>query len=112
VAWSSTEAEYIALGSAGKEAVWFSIMDKKLGLEDGQPVTMHEDNQPAIDLAKNPTNHARTKHIDVLHHALRGLIEDKKIKVKYLNTKKMIADLLTKPITGKQLQILCKYMNL
>jgi hypothetical protein len=112
VAWSSMEAEYIALGSAGKEAVWLSIMDQELGFHDGKPVTIFEDNQPAIALAKNPTNHARTKHIDVLHHALRGLIEDKKIEVEYLNTKKMIADLLTKPITGKQLQVLCDDMNL
>jgi hypothetical protein len=112
VAWSSMEAEYIALGSAGKEAVWLSIMDQELGFHDGKPVTIFEDNQPAIALAKNPTSHARTKHIDVLHHALRGLIEDKKIEVEYLNTKKMIADLLTKPITGKQLQVLCDDMNL
>ena len=114
IAWSTTEAEYVALGAAAREAVWLTKLDVELKFTDGlQPITIYEDNQPAIALAKNPsTNSSRSKHIDVIYHKVRELIEDKEIRVEYLNTKKMIADLLTKPLTPTQIKTLAKFMNL
>ena len=34
-------------------------------------------------LAKNPTNHDRSKHIDVQHHFIREKIENKVVELKY-----------------------------
>lgn len=114
VSWSTTEAEYVALGAAAREAVWLAKLDVELKFTDGlQPITIYEDNQPAIALAKNPsTNSTRSKHIDVIYHKVRELIEDNVIRVEYLNTKKMIADLLTKPLAPTQIKTLAKFMNL
>jgi hypothetical protein len=42
---------------------------KELGYMKEKKVTaIRCDNQGAISLMKNPTQHARTKHIDVQHH--------------------------------------------
>ena len=35
---------------------------------------IHEDNQSAIEIAKNPKCHGRTKHIDIRHHFVRDLV--------------------------------------
>ena len=38
----------------------------------------------------------RTKHIDILHHFLRGMIEDKDMDIKYIRIKENPADIMTK----------------
>lgn len=112
VALSSTEAEYMAMGEAGKEALWLKKLDKGLGFdEDREYVRIFEDNEPAIALAKNDSHHGRTKHLDTQHHAIRQWVETGVIRLEWLSTKRMIADLLTKPITSKQLRLLCEDMN-
>jgi ribosomal protein L7Ae-like RNA K-turn-binding protein len=43
--------------------------------------------------------HDRTKHIDIRYHFVRELVENMQISVVYIETKKMIADLLTKAVS-------------
>ena len=71
VAKSSTEAEYAALSSATLEAVWLRRLMEDLGRQKDAPPTVYEDNQGAIELAKNAKYHNRTKHIDICHHFVR-----------------------------------------
>jgi len=97
VAKSSCEAEYIALDAAASEAVWLRLLLKELGYPQG-PTMIYEDNTSCIDLAHNPENHNRTKHIDVKFHYIRQLIENKEIEISWLETGKMVADTLTKPL--------------
>ena len=98
VATSSTEAEYMALSGAVKEIIWIQRMFKELGrtLEDEKII--YEDNQGAIALAKNPEQHARTKHIDIQYHFIRECIENGYIELKYIPTEDMVADAMTKPL--------------
>ena len=71
-----------------------------------------EDNQGDIALGKNPVNHARTKHIDIRYHYVREAVEDHVIDLEYCPTKKMIADLLTKPLPKTQFETLRLEMGL
>ena len=41
------------------------------------------DSQSAIALAKNPTYHARTKHVDIRYYFIREKVENKEIKFIY-----------------------------
>lgn len=101
IALSSTEAEYLALSSAVQEAVWLRQLLSDLGFQQESPTTINEDNQGVIALSKHPTSHSRTKHIDIRYHYIRQEINEKRIKVVYCSTDKMIADILTKGL-GKQ----------
>ncbi len=57
------------------------------------------DNQGAISLTKNPTHHARTKHIDVQHHFVRKRIENGEVRFEYCPTEHMVADVFTKALS-------------
>ena len=56
------------------------------------------DNTSAINLSKNTTQHARTKHIDIRHHFLRDNISKEVISLDYINSGNQIANILTKPL--------------
>ena len=64
MALSTTESEYMAATHANKEAVWLQILCSGIGLVQ-QAVRIYCDSQSAIFLAKNPTYHSKTKHIDI-----------------------------------------------
>jgi len=96
VAKSSTEAEYVALSSATKEAIWLRRLMKDLGKLTDASTTIYEDNQGAIELAKNAKYHSRTKHIDICHHFVRERVVSNEIRVIYCRTEDMVADIMTK----------------
>ena len=56
------------------------------------------DNTSAINLSKNTTQHARTKHIDTRHYFLRDNISREVITLDYINSENQIADILIKPL--------------
>ncbi|CAA7058105.1 unnamed protein product [Microthlaspi erraticum] len=78
VSLSTAEAEYIALGSCCTQLIWMRQMSADYGMESG-PFLVYCDNKSAIDISKNPVQHSRTKHIDIRHHFVRELVEEKQI---------------------------------
>lgn len=96
VAQSIVEAEYAAMAHAAKEMIWLQYLLRDLGMSKYAPMILYCDNQGAISLAKNPTHHAKTKHVDVQLHFIRDHIEKGTIKVEYCPTDDMLADLMTK----------------
>jgi hypothetical protein len=103
IAMSTTEAEYMAAGAATKEALWLRKLQHDLNLFPGPScIKMFGDNQGALALIKNPVHHARSKHIDVLHHAIRERVSRKEVKFEFCPTQDMISDLFTKPLNRVQ----------
>ena len=56
------------------------------------------DNMSAIDISKNPVQHSTTKHIDLRHHFIRELVEDKILTLEFVPSEKQLADILTKAL--------------
>ena len=54
VAKSTTEAEYVALSQATQEAIWLRRLLCDLGCKADGPTLRNEDNQGAIEVARNP----------------------------------------------------------
>lgn len=61
-------------------------------------VVIYYDNQGAIALAKNPSDHSRTKHIDIQQHFVREKVAKEVIQLKYIPTGDMVTNGLTKPL--------------
>lgn len=99
VAASSTEAEYMALFEAVREALWLKTLLTSLGFVFENPILIYEDNQSCISIANNPSCHKRSKHIDIKYHFSREQVENNLIKIEYIPTGKQLADLLTKPLS-------------
>jgi Reverse transcriptase (RNA-dependent DNA polymerase) len=96
VAQSTVESEYAAMAHAAKEMIWLQYLLKDLGMSKYAPTILFGDNQGAISLAKNPTHHAKTKHVDVQLHFIRDHVEKGTINIEYCPTDDMLADLMTK----------------
>ena len=112
VALSSTEAEYVALSEASKEAVFLRNLLMEIGYSNGDAVVLHVDNQGAEKLATNPVYHKRTKHIDIRYHHVRDIVKNNEIVLKYCPTENMIADILTKNLAKIKHERFLKLMNL
>jgi hypothetical protein len=101
VATSTCEAELIAAARAVKEALYFSKLMADLC---GQfyPITLCVDNQAAVVLLRNPAAGAssRTKHVDVCYHFARHRVAVGDVKVEYISTTHMLADIMTKQLPG------------
>jgi hypothetical protein len=98
IALSSTEAEYMALTQATKEALWLKRFLVELGQYNGGPVRIMVDNQSCMALARNPEFHARTKHIDIQCHFIREVVANEEVDLEYCPTREMVADVQTKPL--------------
>jgi len=98
VATSSMEAEYVASANTTKEAIWLRTLLKEVGYPQSQATIVHADNQSAIALAQNPTSHFRAKHIDIHFHFIQERIERNKIKLQYISTHQIVANILTKAL--------------
>ncbi|MCO5566656.1 hypothetical protein L7F22_020334 [Adiantum nelumboides] len=76
VTQSTIEAEYVAASEACKEAIWLGRLVTDLRIKEETPM-LHCDSQSAIQLARNPVYHSKTKHVDVKYHFIWEMVEDK-----------------------------------
>ena len=60
------------------------------------PSIIYEDNQSTIFLAKNRQVGTRTKHIDIRHHFMREMVEEKDIDIHYIRSEDNSAEIMTK----------------
>ena len=96
---STTEAEYISAVAAAQEIVWLRNLFSELGYETQSASTLYLDNQSAIAVSRNPEHHGRMKHLDLHHYWLRDVCKAGIIDFKYLPTKSMPADIMTKTLS-------------
>jgi hypothetical protein len=96
VACSTTDAEYISLSEACREAMWLRLFTRELSILQPGSTLLLCDNNGARILANDPLHHARSKHIDVQHHYVRERVESLDVIVKYVPSADNIADIFTK----------------
>jgi hypothetical protein len=100
VTLSSTEAEFVSLTVAAREAAAISRLLKEIMLYQGstEPVQLLEDNQPAINLTKRPLSDGRTKQIDIRWCYIQQQVKKGAIKVNWISTNDQAADGLVKAL--------------
>ena len=101
VSTSTTEAEYIALGHAAREAVWIRRFINEIEIEVIGDLTLFGDNEMSIALTKNAESQHRTKHINVQHHYIRELVNEGELTVEWIPGSKMLADGMTKALPNE-----------
>ena len=92
----------MALNQATREAIWASQLLDELGYPQ-RSVTIYSDSESAISLSKNAVIGPKSKHIRRQEHFIRDCLKDEDISVKYVNTDRQIADMLTKALQLEKL---------
>lgn len=103
VTLSSTEAEYVQLTLAAKEANAIAKLLDELGefyTAVVRPVTIYKDNQPAIDITNRTktSSDGRTKHIDTRFRYIQQELAAGNVVIEWVPTHEQAADGLTKAL--------------
>ena len=101
VSRSSAEAEYRGMAHGVCELLWIRNLLEELGFKPKHAMQLNCDNKAAIDIAHNPVQHDRTKHVEVDRHFIKEKLEAKIIKVSFVKSEDQLADVLTKTVTGR-----------
>ena len=60
---------------------------------------MYSNNQVAINIAKNPVHHDRTKYIEIDRYFIKEKVKEGIVKLVYVPTNQQIADIMTKSLS-------------
>lgn len=99
VSTSTSEAEYVAVSHGAREGVWMRRFLIELPPEQAvRKMEMLGDNETSLTLTKDHESQYRTKHIDVMHHHIRELVEEGELGIEWIHSSSMLADGLTKAL--------------
>lgn len=103
VADSSTEAELIALHESMKHISWIADIYAELGF-NVTPINIYQDNKSAITIcSREVINYkGRSKFFNRKLFGIYEYIDNNAVKLVYIGTEDMVADVLTKAIAGNK----------
>jgi hypothetical protein len=107
---SSAEAEFVALTDSATAA----LHARQFAIAQGVGVraaTVLQDNEAAITLAKKgyASSH-RSRHIDIKRFWITDRVQRGDLMIEYVPTEEMIADVLTKPMSGSKFEYFRKLL--
>ncbi|GJZ30303.1 putative RNA-directed DNA polymerase [Tanacetum coccineum] len=105
---SSAEAKYRSMASVTCEIMWIVKIMKDLNVDNMIPANLYCDNKSAIQIAANPVMHEKTKHFDLDVHLVRKKVSFGLIKTVKVDSRKNVADVLTKALGSYQHSYLVK----
>jgi hypothetical protein len=107
---SSGEAELVAVNKVGNQVEWARQFMEELGFAQ-KTITIMQDSTCSIGmLSKGTGSYKRAKHIKVRWFWLKELLDEGIVILKYIPGLQLVADLLTKPITGSRFKYLRKWL--
>jgi hypothetical protein len=101
VTLSTCEAEYVAAGGCVCHVIWLRRLLKELNFAQEKATQIYLDSRSAIELAKNPVHHERSKHIDLKFHFIREHVKEKEIELVHVKSEDQAADIFTKPLSTR-----------
>lgn len=69
------------------------------------------DNTGAINLSKNPIQHSRSNHIDIKHHFIKDHVQKGNVKLKFIETKLQVVDIITKTLIEDKFKFFKSLVN-
>ena len=98
-ALSSTEAKYMALSHALKEALWLCLLLLILKMLIPQLFPLLCDNQSTLNIVNSLSITSRSKHIDVWYHFIHEHLLSGSFMTTWIPTGDIMADIFTKPLS-------------
>ena len=101
VALSSAEAEFRGISKGVCELLWLRSLLTEIGYPLSIVTNLYCDNRAAIQIAQNPVQHDRTKHVEIDRHFIKEKLEAKIIKLPFVKSEDQLADVLTKAVSSR-----------
>jgi hypothetical protein len=99
---SSCSAEFVAASVACKQLIHAENMLGFLGFTCPKPYRMYTDSMACLHIATNPARLGNVRHLQIRFHLVRCYVTLGDVEMVYCITEDMIADLLTKVVSGAQ----------
>jgi hypothetical protein len=99
---SSCSAEYVAASVACKQAIHAENLIGFLGFSCSKPYTMYTDSTACLSIATNADRLGNVRHLSIRYNLIRCYVTIGEIRMVYCITEEMVADLLTKIVSGAQ----------
>ncbi|RVW98411.1 Copia protein [Vitis vinifera] len=100
VARSFAKSEFRAIAQGLCELLWLKIILDDLRIKWDGPMKLYCDNKSAINVAHNPIQHDRTKHIEIDRHFIKEKLEEGVVCMSYVPSEHQLADILTKGLNN------------
>ena len=109
---STTEAKYVAVFDAAKEALWLGRLAHTFRQVDSDsPLIVYNDNQVIVSLSKNSVHHNALKYINVRYHFVRDCVISGKIGLEKVSTTNDVVDGMTKCLSADRFRSLRHQMG-
>ena len=96
VARSSAEEEFRAMAQGVCELLWMKIILDDLKIKHEVAMGLACDNMFVINIAHNPFQHDRTKHVEIDRHFIKEKSDNSLIATKYIPSRLQLTDMFTK----------------
>jgi hypothetical protein len=103
---SSTEAELVAVDDVIAKILWTKLFVEAQG-HKVQANIIYRDNQSSMKLELNGKSSSgkRTRHFNIKYFYVTDLIHRKEVQIEFCPTDDMVADYMTKPLTGTKFML-------
>ncbi|KAB2630265.1 hypothetical protein D8674_007784 [Pyrus ussuriensis x Pyrus communis] len=102
VSRSSAEAEFRGMAHGICELLWLRKLLARLGFKPKETMRLYCDNKSARDIADNPVQHDRTKHVEVDRHFIKEKLERKIVSIPFVSSDEQLADVLTHAVCSRE----------
>ena len=108
------ESKFITMSLVSKDVLWIKRFMRCIPFIEVSkgPITLYWINQTVIHNTKNKRMSGNSKHIMMRYNHVRNLVKKGKVFVGYLPTNQMLADHLTKPLSGEKILKAMRNMGL
>ncbi|XP_028095299.1 AP2-like ethylene-responsive transcription factor At2g41710 [Camellia sinensis] len=83
------------------ELLWIRLLLRDLGIHQTDSIRLYCDNTMAINIAHNPVQHDRTKHVEIDGHFIKEKFTSGTICTPFVRSGDQLADVLTKGLGNK-----------
>ncbi|WJZ91212.1 hypothetical protein VitviT2T_010307 [Vitis vinifera] len=83
------------------ETLWLRLLLQDLGYLSRQPIRLFCDNKATCDIAHNPVQHDRTKHVEVDRFFIKEKLDDKIVELPKIRSEDQMIDILAKVVSTK-----------
>jgi hypothetical protein len=103
---SSTEAEFVGVDDSVSKILWAKLFIQAQGHKVKLNI-IYRDNQSSMKLELNGkwSSSKRTRYFNIKYFYITDLIQRNEVQIEYCPTDDMIADYMTKPLTGMKFQL-------